>query len=127
MLTQIILIKKAISKNFAPFINCISEINNTQVDNAKDINIITSIYSLIEYSDNYSKTSRSLWQYCKYIAAIINNGDIIDFNGANVTDSFNFKDKNNWLDWLWLNKRHWNNSSIKIFSQFSENSWNPLK
>ena len=93
MLTQIILTKKAISKNFAPFINCISEINNTQVDNAKDINIITSIYSLIEYSDNYSKTSRSLWQYCKYIAAIINNGDIIDFNGANVTDSFNFKEK----------------------------------
>ena len=127
MLTQIILIKKAISKNFASFINCISEINNTQVDNAKDINIITSIYSLIEYSDNYSKTSRSLWQYCKYIAAIINNGDIIDFNGANVTDSFNFKDKNNWLDWLWLNKRHWNNSSIKMFSQFSGNSWNPLK
>ena len=93
MLTQIILIKKAISKNFAPFINCISKKNNTQIDNAKDINIIMPIYSLIEYSDNYSKTSRSLWQYCKHIAAVINNGDIIDFDGVNVTDSFNFKEK----------------------------------
>ena len=34
------------------------------------------MYSLIEYSDNYSKTSGSLWQYCKEIPAINNNGDI---------------------------------------------------
>ena len=51
------------SKNCAPFINCISEINNTQVDNAKDIDIVMPMYNLIEYSDNYAKTSGSLWQY----------------------------------------------------------------
>ena len=50
-------------KNCAPFTNCISEINNTQVDNAKDIDIVMSMYNLIEYSDNYAKTSGSLWQY----------------------------------------------------------------
>ena len=50
-------------KNCAPFINCISEINNTQVENAKDINIVMPMYNLIEYSDNYAKTSGSLWQY----------------------------------------------------------------
>ena len=50
-------------KNCAPFINCISEINNTQVDNAKDIDIVMSMYNLIEYSDNYAKTTGSLWQY----------------------------------------------------------------
>ena len=44
-------------QNFAPFTNCISEINNTQVDNAKDINIVMSMYNLIEYSNNYLKTS----------------------------------------------------------------------
>ena len=49
--------KKVIFKNCAPFINCISEINNTQVDNAKDIDIVMPMYNLIEYSDNYSKTS----------------------------------------------------------------------
>ena len=55
---------KAVSfKNCAPFINCISEINNTQIDNAKDIDIVMPIYNLIEYSDNYAKTSGSLWQY----------------------------------------------------------------
>ena len=51
------------------------------------------MYNLIEYSDNYSKSSGSLWQYCKEIPAIDNNGDIADFNGANATDSFNFKTK----------------------------------
>ena len=50
-------------KNYAPFTNCISEINNTQVDNAKDINIVMLMYKLIEYSDNYAKTTGSLWQY----------------------------------------------------------------
>ena len=47
-------------KNCAPFINCISEINNTQVDNAKDIDIVMPMYNLIEYSDNYAKTTGSL-------------------------------------------------------------------
>ena len=55
--------KGAAFKNCAPFTNCISEINNTQVDNAKDTDMVMPIYNLIEYSDNYSKTSGSLWQY----------------------------------------------------------------
>ena len=50
-------------KNCAPFTNCISEINNTQVDNAKDIDIVMPMYNVIEYSDNYAKTTVSLWQY----------------------------------------------------------------
>ena len=51
------------------------------------------IYNLIEYRDNYSKTSESLWQYCKDILAVNNNGNIVDSNGTNATDSFNFKTK----------------------------------
>ena len=39
------------------------------------------------------KASGSLWQYCKEIAAVNNTGDIVDFNGANATDSFNFETK----------------------------------
>ena len=50
-------------KNCAPFINCISEINNTHIDNCKDIDIIMLLYNLLEYSDNYAETSGSLWQY----------------------------------------------------------------
>ena len=55
--------KGVASKNCAPFINCISEINNTQVHNAKDIDIVMPMYNLIEYSDNNVKTTGSLWQY----------------------------------------------------------------
>ena len=55
--------KVVIFKNCAPFTNCISEINNTQIDNAKDIDIVMPMYNLIEYSDNYAKTTGSLWQY----------------------------------------------------------------
>ena len=50
------------------------------------------MYNLIEYSNNYSKTSGSLWQYCKDIPAVSNDGDIVIFNGAD-TDSLNFKSK----------------------------------
>ena len=51
--------KKVIFKNCAPFTDCISKINNTQVANAKDIDIVMRMYNLIECSDNYSKTSGS--------------------------------------------------------------------
>ena len=71
--------KKVIFKNCAPFTNCISEINNIQVDNAKDIDIIMNLYNLLEYSDAYDRTSTSLWQYCKDIPAVDNNNAIAYF------------------------------------------------
>ena len=78
--------KKLIFKNCAPFTNCISEINKTQID------IVMPMYNLIEYSNNYAKTTGSLWQYCKDIPARNNaNNAIIIF--TENTDSFNFKVK----------------------------------
>ena len=85
--------KKVIFKNCAPFTKCVSEINNTNVDDAKYIDIIMHMYDLIEYSDNYSKTSGSLWQYTKDIPALDDNNEITDFTNNNLTDSFNFKVK----------------------------------
>ena len=52
--------KGVIFKNCAPLTKCISRINNTDIDNAQDINIVMPMYNLIEYSDNYSKTSGGL-------------------------------------------------------------------
>ena len=51
------------------------------------------MYNLIEDSDNFSKTSGSLWQHYKDIPAVDVNNDntIVSFNGNNTTDSFNFK------------------------------------
>ena len=48
-------------ENCTAFTNCISEINNTQIDNPKDIDVVMPVYNLIEYRDNYSKLSGSLW------------------------------------------------------------------
>ena len=83
--------RKVIFKNCAPFTNCISEINNTQTDNTKDIDIVMPMYDLIEYSDIYAKTTGSLWQYCKDIPARNDNNEITVFARNNLTDSFNFK------------------------------------
>ena len=85
--------RKVIFKNCAPFTNFISEINHTQIDNAKDIDIVMPMYNLIEYSDNYAKTTGSLWQYCKDIPARNANDEITEFRRNNATDSFKFKAK----------------------------------
>ena len=73
--------KGVIFKNCAPFTKCISRINNTDIDNAQDIDIVMPMYNLIEYSDNYSKTSGSLWQFDK------------DGPNDNITQSESFKSK----------------------------------
>ena len=53
-------IKRVIFKNCGLFTDCISEINNTQIDNANDKDVVIPMYNLIKYSNNYSKTSGSL-------------------------------------------------------------------
>ena len=78
--------KKVMFKNRATFTNCISKINNTQIDNAEYIDIVMLMYNLTEYSDNYSKTSESLWQYYKDILAVNNAGNIVDFTATNTTE-----------------------------------------
>ena len=55
--------KVVIFKNCKLFTDCTSEINNTQIDNAKYIGVVMTMYNLIKYSDNYSKTSGYLWEY----------------------------------------------------------------
>ena len=50
-------------KNNAPFISCISKINNMLIDNAQDLDIAMPMYNLIEYSKNYGNTTGSLWNY----------------------------------------------------------------
>ena len=71
--------KKVMFKYFVPFACCISEISNTQVDDAQDIDIVMPMYNLIEYSDAYSKTLGSLWQYYRDELALDINKYIIVF------------------------------------------------
>ena len=53
--------KEVVFRNCTPCTDCISEINNTQIDNSKDNGIVMPMYNSMVYSDNYSKTSESLW------------------------------------------------------------------
>ena len=82
---------QAVFKNCSPFTNCISKINNTQIDNAQDIDLAIAMYNLIEYSDNHSKTSGSLWNYYRDQTALKDAGAITDFRGNSA--SFKFKQK----------------------------------
>ena len=52
--------KSVAFKNNAPFINCISKINDAKIDNAEDLDVVMPMYNLVEYSKNYKKTTGSL-------------------------------------------------------------------
>ena len=55
--------KEITFKNNAPLKSSITKINNKYIDCAEDFNIVMSMYNFLEYSDNYSMTSGSLWNY----------------------------------------------------------------
>ena len=62
--------------------------NNTQVNDAHDIDVVMPTYNLIEYSHNYSKTSGTLCQYCRDKPAInVANGNIADFIADDATSN----------------------------------------
>ena len=81
---------KVAFKNRAPFEKCRTEINETFVDDADFINITMPMYNLIEYSDNYSDTSGSLWQFKRDEQPIDNNGAFINITAEN-SSSFKYK------------------------------------
>ena len=68
--------EEVLLKICAPFTDCISEIYNTQIGNAKNIDVVMAMYNIIEYSDDYSKTSGSLWQYYRNESALTDVGAI---------------------------------------------------
>ena len=76
-------------KNCAPFKRCITHINAEHLHNADNFDIIMPMYNLIEYSDNYSDTSGSLWQF-KRDEQNMKNGNPANFTTA---DSSSFKYK----------------------------------
>ena len=81
--------KSIIFKNCAIFITCISEVSNTQVDDAKYLDVVMSMHNFIEYGDNYSKTSGSLWQYYRNEP----NNSLTDSKSFNIYKNKN-KNKN---------------------------------
>ena len=87
--------KNLIIKDYPSFADSISEINNAQVDNAKDIDLVMSMYNLIENRDYYSKLSRSLCQYYRNKPTLNANGAINDYAAANSNNNNNNHNENN--------------------------------
>ena len=77
-------------KKSAPFTNCISKINNVLVENTEDLDIVTPMYNLLEYSKNYRKTTRSLWNYYRDEP---NNLLLNNYNADLIPNSESFKYK----------------------------------
>ena len=78
---------RIVFKNCAPFTKCITHIKDEHVDGAHNLDIIMPMYNLTEYSNNYSDTSGSLWQF-KTDKQNMNNGNPADITTA---DSSYFK------------------------------------
>ena len=77
-------------KSNAPFTNCISKINNVLIGNAEDLDIVMSMYNLLEYSKNYRKTTGSFWNYYRDRP---NNPPLNNYNADPITNSESFKYK----------------------------------
>ena len=84
--------RKLAFKNNAPFISCISKINNILIDNTEDLDIVMPMYDLRKYSKNYSKASGSLWNYYRYEPNNGVEGNI--YYSIKDLKSFNYKTSN---------------------------------
>ena len=86
------------NKNNASSRSSISKINNRSIDNAEDLDIFIPMYNLLKYSDNYSMTSGSLWNY--YRDGINDdenendaNKNMVNHNKTTTSKSFKYKTK----------------------------------
>ena len=77
-------------KNNTPFINCISKINGVKVDNAEDLDVVMTMYNLLEYSKNYEKTTGSLWNYYRDEPNSSTDNNNITYSILN-SESFDYK------------------------------------
>ena len=100
---------------YSNFTDCVSEINNTQVDIAEDIDVVMLLYSLIEYSNIYLKRSGGLWEYYRDEPASDNNDQITDIcHNNNIVFYLKLTKKNNRGNRKGSHKRCWNNDTITI-------------
>ena len=81
-----------ILKNNAPFVSCITRINGKLIEDADDLDIVMSMYNLLEYSKNYRKTIGSLYNYHR--DELSDDADDNNFDNIKVVNSNTFKYKN---------------------------------
>ena len=84
--------RPVILKNNAPFVSCITRINGELIEDADDLDIVISMYNLLEYSKNYRKTIGPLYNY--YRDELSDDADDNNFDNIKVVNSNTFKYKN---------------------------------
>ena len=128
--------KSVTFKNNAPFINCITKINDVKFDNAEDLDVVISMYNLLEYSKNYKKTTESFWNYYRDEPTNPLSSDSKSFkckasitgNTYNVDEQITDDDGNNEVDNpnYDANKVGKNETEIVILLKHLSNFWRSL-
>ena len=108
-------------KNCAPFTRCVTYINDEHVETAENLDIIMPMYNLIEYSDNYSDSSGSLYQFKRDESPMINDRNPLD---VTLTNSSSFKYKANDADG---NDRSLKNTKIVVPLKYLSNIFRSLE
>ena len=111
--------KEVVFNNCAPFTDCISEISNAHIDNAKYIDVVIPMYNLIDYRENYSKTSGSFWQYYRNEPVLTNAGAIANYHAADNSALFKFKQKVTGV----TDDNGTNNVEIMVSLKYLSNFW----
>ena len=113
-------------KNCAPFTKCITHINDEHVDGASNLDIIMSMYNLIEYGDNYSDTSGSLWQFRRNESPVTNAGNLDNVPVDNLTY---FKYKSSFIEESAAidGNRVFKNVKIAVPLKYFSNFWRSLE
>ena len=116
---------KVAFKSCAPFTKCIIHINDEHSDGANNIDIIMTMYNLVEYGNNYSDTSGSLWQFKsdKWPVTVAGNPD--KFSTANSTS---FKYKSSFFKPLTAaDNEVFKNVKLTVSLKYLSNFWRSLK
>ena len=82
--------RPVIFKNNAPFVSCITRINGELIEDADDLDIVMSMYNLLEYSKNYRKTIGSIYNYYRDELS----DDVDDNNFSILTDNIKVVNSN---------------------------------
>ena len=118
--------KELTLKNNAPFISCISNINNKLVENAEDLDIVMPMYNLLEYSKNYEKTSGSLFDYYRDEPSELIIGDGDNARNISIRNSKYFDYKTNIIGNLDIGGDEKEDVEIAIPLKYLGNFWRSL-
>ena len=112
-------------KNNAPFISCISKIDGVQINNAEHLDIVMSMYNLLEYSKNYRKATGSLWNYYRDEPSnpLSSNSESFKYKTSITGNTYNIGDGEEGYD---ANKVGKNETEVVIPLKHLSNFWKSL-